>query len=175
MQKKNLNLKKKKLIKKLRIKKKLNQLFNKKPFFFNRNSSFLQKNLNKKYFFRLVIKLKTNNIFCSLVNTNLKKTLKVVSSGIYKIKTSKKSLKFSTKNILNIFLVTVKKKYKLFNKKLIINLTAPIRIRKKIIKQLAKSFKTNSLIINVAEKKCFNGCRPSKKKRKKKKGFCIFK
>jgi ribosomal protein S11 len=172
---KNLNFKKKKLIKKLRIKKKLKQLFNKKPFFFNRNSLFLQKNINKKYFFKLIITLKANNIFCSFFNTKTKKTLKIISSGIYKIKTSKKSLKFSTKNILKMFLGTIKKKYKLFNKKLLIKITAPIRIRKKIIKQLSNSFKTNSLIINIEEKKCFNGCRPSKKKRKKKKGFCIFK
>jgi ribosomal protein S11 len=172
---KNLNFKKKKLIKKLQIKKKLKQLFNKKPFFLNRNSLFLQKKVNNKYFFRLIIKLKANNIFCSFLNTKVKKTLKIISSGIYKIKTSKKSLKFSTKNILKIFLGTIKKKYKLSNKKLLIKITAPIRIRKKIIKQLTNSFKTNSLLINVEEKKCFNGCRPSKKKRKKKKGFCIFK
>ena len=31
------------------------------------------------------------------------------------------------------------------------------------------------ILINIQSKKCFNGCRPAKKKRKKQKGLRIFK
>ena len=46
---------------------------------------------------------------------------------------------------------------------------------KSIIKKLISSLKKNKLIIKSLPVKCFNGCRPKKKKRKKQKGLRIFK
>ena len=54
-------------------------------------------------------------------------------------------------------------------KTLIINIIAPIKIRRYIVSVLGKVLKKKNkkLIIKVAHKKCFNGCRPAKIRRKK--------
>lgn len=122
---------------------------------------------------KLSIRITPNNIFCTLVNTRRKKTISVGSSGIYKVKTSKKTLRYTTKIVIGYFLRTIKKE--LDAKRFIINIVGPKRIRKAVIKQLAKYFRKSSLIINVESKKCFNGCRPAKKRRKKQKGLRVFK
>jgi ribosomal protein S11 len=122
---------------------------------------------------RLNIRITSNNVFCTLKNIKEKKILFVGSSGIYKVKTSKKTLRYSTKVIVGYFLKKIKKG--LNSKRFFVNIIAPIRIRKAVIKQLAKFFKKSSLIVNAENKKCFNGCRPKKKKRKKQKGLRIFK
>jgi hypothetical protein len=51
--------------------------------------------LNKNFSFILNFKIKRNNVFCSLIETTTKRTLLLISSGKEKIKTSKKTLKFS--------------------------------------------------------------------------------
>jgi ribosomal protein S11 len=122
---------------------------------------------------KLSIRVTPNNVFCTLKNILRKKTISLGSSGIYKVKTSKKTLRYSTKVILEYFLKTIKKE--LNSKKVIVNIIGPIRIRKAILKQLKKYFKKSSLILNIENKKCFNGCRPKKKKRKKQKGLRVFK
>ena len=122
---------------------------------------------------KLDIRITPNNIFCTLKSLTKNKTLKVGSSGKYKIRTSKKTLKFNSKIILGSFLNEIKHEIKLGH--LILNLTGPIRLRKKILKQMTKSLRRNSLTININQKKCFNGCRPQKKRRKKQKGLRIFK
>jgi len=124
---------------------------------------------------RINVKITSNNIFCTLSNLKTKKTLLIASAGKYKIKTSKRTLKFSFKIIFENFLKEIKNK--ILDNKLIFVITAPKRIRRRLIKQIKFFFKffKKHFIIHFKDKKCFNGCRPAKKKRKKRKGFRIFK
>lgn len=131
------------------------------------------KKLNEIPSKRLNIRVTPNNVFCTLTNIVKRKTVYVGSSGIYKMKTSKKTLRYSTKVVIGYFLRIIKKE--LNSKKIILNVIGPMRIRKAILKQLTKYFNKSSLILNVENKKCFNGCRPKKKKRKKQKGLRVFK
>ena len=114
-----------------------------------------------------------NNVFCTLKNCFNNKTIQVGSAGKYKVKTSKKTLKFSCKIIVGFFLREIRQD--LSSKKILINLTGPITLRKSLIEQVTKSIKGNSVTLNVNQKKCFNGCRPPKKRRKKQKGLRLFK
>lgn len=126
-----------------------------------------------KPFKKLSIRVTPNNIFCTLTNLANNKTLNLGSSGKYAIKTSRKKLRFSSKLIIQSFLDEIKNKIK--SDRLLINLISPIKIRKAILKQLSGYLTKKDLILNIEEKKCFNGCRPKKKKRKKQKGLRIFK
>ena len=134
--------------------------------------------LNKKSFLkqfqnRINIRITPNNVFCTLRNTTSNTTTYITSAGKSKVKTSKKVLRFSSKIITQQFFEKIKEN--LAAKKLIINVIGPKKIKKSILEQISNNFKNKSLIINVDSKKCFNGCRPAKKRRKKKKGLRIFK
>jgi ribosomal protein S11 len=123
---------------------------------------------------KLSIRITPNNVFCTLKNLKTGKTLLVGSSGKYKIKISKKNLRFTYKIIVGSFLKEIKRKMK--KSKLLVSIIGPIRIRKALVKQIVKVLpKKKQLIINVDAKKCFNGCRPQKKRRKKQRGLRIFK
>ena len=140
--------------------------------------SFHQLLTNKKFktFSKcLNIKVTSNNIFCNFKNRLTNQTLVVGSSGKYKIKTTRKKLRYAIKLVLRSFMIEVTSKFTL--KTLIIKIVAPIKIRRHIVSFLSEVLKkkTQKLIIKIAHKKCFNGCRPAKKKRKKQKGLRIFK
>jgi len=152
----------------------LRKNFKNKPYFVNPINQELINISNANFFSRkLNIKITPNNIFCNLKSSPTNKTIKVGSSGKYKVKTSKKTLKFSCKIILGFFLEEIK--HELKNKQTLITLTAPIKLRKSIIEQVSKYTHSSSLAVNFMQKKCFNGCRPPKKKRKKQKGLRLFK
>ena len=127
----------------------------------------------KKYSTLLSIRITANNAFCNLKNNNKNKLLAVCSSGKYRVKSSKKNLRFTVKLILSFFIRKIKSKLK--KKILLITIIAPSRIRKQIILYLSQTLKKKSLVVKVREKKCFNGCRPAKKKRKKQKRLRILK
>ena len=122
---------------------------------------------------QLNIKITSNNIFCNLRNSIKKSTLSSCSSGKYKVKTTRKKLKHNIKIVLGSFFNEIKTK--LLSKNLVVVIISPIKLRKQIIKFLSVNFNKYNLIIKVRDKKCFNGCRPPKKKRKKQKGLRIFK
>jgi ribosomal protein S11 len=130
-------------------------------------------NSKNKIIFQLNIRLTPNNVFCTLKNLKTKKIVLFCSSGKYKLKVSKKNLKFINKIIIQKFLAEIEQKIQF--KLLIVNIIAPIKIRKSIIKQLNPLIKTTKLIIQIKEVKIFNGCRPPKKRRKKQKGLRILK
>jgi len=136
---------------------------------------FFTKKLLRPFSKRLHIKVTSNNIFCNLKTRKKNKTLVFASSGKYKIKTTRKRLRYSIKLVLGAFMNELLLKFTV--KRLIIKLIAPKRIKKQIIRFLATFLKdrTKKLIIKILTKKCFNGCRPAKKKRKKQKGLRIFK
>jgi hypothetical protein len=67
---------------------------------------------------------------------------------------------------------------------IIILLTVPIRLRKKVIellfnlrlyKKTPKESYLRAILIKTKDKKCFNGCRSKKKRRKKRKGMRLLK
>jgi len=122
---------------------------------------------------QLNIKITSNNIFCNLKNVVKNNTLAACSSGKYKIKTTRKKLKHNIKIVLTSFLNEIKTK--LLSKSLVVVIVSPIKIRKQIVKFLSQNLTKFNLILKVKDRKCFNGCRPPKKKRKKQKGLRIFK
>ena len=132
-----------------------------------------EKNSLKAFSKIINIKIKPNNIFCTLIDSKKNKTLFITSAGKCKTKTSKKLLRFSSKIITQIFFEKIKKALK--TKSILINIVGPKKIKRSIIEQFSTYFKNKHLIINVQEKKCFNGCRAQKKKRKKQKALKVFK
>ena len=123
---------------------------------------------------KLNLRVTQNNIFCTLGNIINKNILEVGSAGKYKIKVSKKTLRYNSKIIIGTFL----RKIKLYlqKKSILINVISPTRMRKPLLKQIVEQIGVKTAItINVMPKKCFNGCRPKKKRRKKQRGLRIFK
>ena len=138
------------------------------------------KTINNKRFLRLTIKVVPNNIFCSIKDNYSNKVLKSVSSGSYNIKLSKKGLRYYAKVVVTSFLKDLRELKVKFNKSIVVKVIAPIQIRRQIISVLSTSLfgkfaaKKNT-ILEVESKKVFNGCRPRKKIRKKRKGLRLFK
>ena len=157
--------------------KRIRKLYRRCKFSFNlylrKSLFFLKKDFNKKKRCnRIYIRFTQNNVFCTLLNKSNKISV-TSSSGKYKIKTSKKVLKFSSKIILNSFIYEIFKK--IHKSQLLINIIAPKFLRKKIIKQLKFKIKNKNILIEIQHNKSFNGCRPKKQRRKKRKGFRIAK
>ena len=148
----------------------------KKSLFFNtfKTQNLIKKKTRKgKSKIRAIIHIRVtpNNIFCTF--RSLKKTLVVLTAGIAKLKVSKRKLKYVSKFLIEGFIEKIKLKIR--KKTSLLHISAPVKIRKKIIKQIIKGLKYKSLIINMLIKKSFNGCRAKKAKRKKRKGFRVFK
>lgn len=151
-------------------------------------------NTNSLFYFKLTILIKKNNIFCNFSDFKNNKTLNSCSSGKYKIKISKKTLKYTHDLVLNKFYreiwrkvyVKIKKKEnkknikgkkskKVLRKGLFVNIVCSTRLRKKVCQFVYRKFKKIPLIINSLSKKIFNGCRPPKKVRKKRRKMRIYK
>ena len=153
----------------------------KKAHFFH--SVFLAANNEAKPLFHLQLKyyisvrVTPNNIFCTLQNLTLNKTLIVGSAGKYKIHVSKKKVKYCQKLIIPKFIEELTKKLKKepLNGLTVLKLIAPIRNRKHILRMFIPFIKEQKryILFNTLPKKCFNGCRPAKKRHKKNKKFLI--
>jgi ribosomal protein L18 len=134
----------------------------------------------KSKFLRLTVRVAPNNMFCHIKDTKTNTVLRSVSSGSYKMKVSKKGIRNYSKLIANAFLKDLRDKQIRFNKPVVAKFIAPLGIRKPLLtifknslfKKLAKKKK---LLLEIASKKVFNGCRPRKKVRKKRKGLRLFK
>lgn len=124
-------------------------------------------------YFNIAIKITQNNVFCTLINKETLKTVYLTSSGKEKIHTSRKTLRFSSRNIIVSFFRKIKGIIK--NNTIFININAPLRSKILIIKLLNRYIKKRFIILYVQAKKCFNGCKPPKKKRKKQRGLRVFK
>lgn len=127
--------------------------------------------------YTLSIVVKPNNIFCLCACRKTGKTLLSCSSGKYNVKTSKKNLRFTFKIVLNIFFKALNSTLNLksHNKGFIIVITAPIKMRRTILYSISNNLKKRNLLIKVNPKKCFNGCRPPKRIRKKRAGLRLLK
>lgn len=150
---------------------KLKRLFNSKPYILKPTFQNLLENQNIEYL--LTFRITANNVFCNLKDLNKKKTLIVCSAGKYKLNVSKKTVKFSHKIIIQKFLEEIDPS--ILTSFLLINISGPKKIKKQVIKSLSNFLEKKNYIIDVKNNKCFNGCRPSKKKRKKQKRFRITK
>jgi ribosomal protein S11 len=140
------------------------------------NPSFRQisnKNIFAKFSKRIFVRVGPNNIFCTLVDEKRKETLYTTSSGKCGINTSKKTLRYSGKIVIQSFFDNIKKYSK--EDHFLITIIGPKKTKKLILEVISNNLKGKNLIIDVKSKKCFNGCRPPKKRRKKQKGFRIFK
>jgi hypothetical protein len=121
----------------------------------------------------LKLNIRQNNIFATFLKLHEQKTLITKSSGNFKIRVSKKRLKPSCYLFLKLLFSFIKEKFK--KKKLIIFLTSPRYLRRFIFRRFFFKFKKYFLIFCFDPKKCFNGCRAQKLKRKKYKKYRILK
>ena len=133
--------------------------------------------LRKKIKLKITIKLTSNNVYCTLIDLLVNKTKIVVSAGkCNNFNVSKKTLKIKAIEIIKFFIKKVKKKINT-DEIIIVKFSGPIRLRKKILLQIVKlkSKKKLILLFKYNAIKCYNGCQPKKKKRKKRKGLTILK
>lgn len=175
------NFKFKKKFKKYPLKKILNRrriknCLNYKSYYRKFRTKSIYNKLTKKLSYFLHLKICSNNIFCVLREKN--KTIKICSSGKYNVKISKKNLRYNIKPVITFFFQEIKKKISSSDTFFLI-LTAPLRLRKQILKfifpKIFEDKKQRSFCVKVKEDKCFNGCRVRKKKRKKQKKLRLFK
>ena len=136
----------------------------------------------KRFFFfryltkKIKIRIRVNNIFCTLSNIHKKKLLIFYSSGLSKLTISKKTLRFNNRLLVKRFINLLIKRIRKVDSFLILEIGGAIKLRKFITTQIARSLKRyQKLLIYIKSKKCFNGCRVKKKRRKKFRGFRIFK
>lgn len=133
---------------------------------------------------KFTFKITSNNLFCTLSDIKKKKVILSASRGKYRIKISKKKIKHNGVRIIKIFCKQAKKK--LTPRGVFVNLVAPIKMRYKIIrflKRFLRHFRIKNdekkwkrlLLIKIDAKKCFNGCRAAKRRRKKRKGLRFLK
>lgn len=122
---------------------------------------------------KLVIHIKSNNIFCTITNLTKNKILFFVSSGILNINTTKKKL---NNNLTKILFVFIKKIFSYLKSPLIIDIIASVRHKKNILKYINLFLRNKKkLFLNLENKKCFNGCKAPKKRRKKHKFNMLYK
>lgn len=154
-----------------------------------KNSDFKKEKILSKKKKTLTIRIKPNNVFCTLKNETNNKVVSG-SSTKYKIKMSKKTLRYNYKIVVRSFLEEAKKMLK--SNFLLVYITAPKRVRRELLRMLKKKllsskkslFKSsdsedkkmfNAVVFNFHAKKCFNGCRAKKKRRNKQRGLRIYK
>lgn len=122
---------------------------------------------------RLSVNISSNNIFLNLSKILNAKVLKNASSGSFKVKVTKKRLKQTVCVVLQKFLNKIKPV--IHRRNLLIILTSPQFLRKKVLKLFRDSFMRRNIFIKINPLKCFNGCRPKKRKRKKRVLLKVFK
>lgn len=151
-----------------------------------------KKNTVKK---TLTIRIKPNNVFCTL-RSEVDSRIVSGSSTKYKVKMSKKTLRYNYKIVVKSFLEETKKDLR--TNFLLIRITAPKRIRRELLRMLKKRLRPRDksistpveknissedeeekfadiLMFDFYARKCFNGCRARKKKRNKQRGLRVYK
>ncbi|HND45972.1 MAG TPA: hypothetical protein PLC61_06190 [Chitinophagales bacterium] len=147
--------------------------------------------LSKNYlYFSLLVR--PNNVFATLKgvsfeNNSIQGTINKNYENIKQKKSSDYGIKFTKKGIKSKVLAFLKKfvsslRYLRVQKYsfIVVDITTPKAIRKKVINLISKSFlskkfRNKRIVFNVRHQKVFNGCRPRKQVRKKRKKFRLFK
>lgn len=127
---------------------------------------------------RLDVSVFPNNIFCSIKNSRRNKILCKCSAGTYKIKISRKNLKYASKAVINNFFKEIKTRRINFTVPVILAIVAPSTLKKMIlvtVLNLLKFIKNKRIMVCIKHKKVFNGCRAKKQIRKKQKRYAVYK
>lgn len=132
-----------------------------------------KKKISSKRFlvkFCLSITIHSNNIFMNLAKSvnSMFTTVKYWSAGFFDFICSKTKLKFAISAMLKEVKMQLKK-LKIY----VIKINAPKHLNRYIFKQLFKLFYKSKFLI-YSSFKIFNGCRSSKKRRKKRLRFRFF-
>jgi len=152
----------------------------------------LKKNrISNKLRYKIHIRIKANNVFCILTKRKTNKELHSCNAGSYKIPTSKRKLKHTYLLILNKFFLNTRKimaegmkeiQKKRKERKRIkpgvhIVLSSPRYLRRKVLRSIKYHFRhrTSPFLFEIKDKKVFNGCRPPKKIRKKRRFRRLYK
>lgn len=136
---------------------------------------------NAIFQYKVNILVKQHNVFCSITTTKDNKTLHMCSSGKYKVKMSKKTLTYTYYWFLRRFFAKVKKLIRVPSVKktlkqgkkvsrrsgVIVNLVSPRKLTMNIVRTTRYITKKRPFVFKVIDKKIYNGCRPPKKVRKK--------
>lgn len=137
-----------------------------KPFFFKE----FKADNNKKKYLSINIKCSQNNVFCTLANVLSNKIIFSCSSGKYNVSISRKSLRYNVIPVLTYFFQEIKQ-ITVMAKVLIVIFTLPINLKKNVLffvfSQIYDKTKKKTIFFVLKDKKCFNGCKSKKKKRKK--------
>jgi hypothetical protein len=139
------------------------------------------------------IRVMSHNVYCTLIGQKIlpifneiqsSKQLTIVrSAGSYKMSITRRNYRVTVQTVIKKFLKEIRKYISqigtasaLGRKVLRLNLMLPYHIRSKFVSHVAKIFLVNrcEVIVNLCEKKVFNGCRAKKKRRKKRMGRRFF-
>lgn len=161
----NFFLKKKVYIRKKKYKARLVFFFERYKFYFKRKASLFNS--------LLILRIKQNNLFVTLLNLRTNKVCKIWSCGLYKLNASKRQLKF----VVNILLIQI---FKYLNKKFrkanfVIIIRGMSFIKKKVVRKIQFFFRNQMYLLVSKSSKIFNGCRAKKIRRKKYKKFRVLK
>ena len=164
-------LKKKLSVKKLDRYKRVRKSFKLTSTIFNPTYQALSR-ISFKKTFTINIKIKPNNVFCTLKQKD--KTLYILSAGKSIVNNiSKKTLRYKSQLIIKEFLKKIQKYLK--KNDFYINIIGTKKIKELTLRSLSNYFKNKKVLLNLDLKKCFNGCRAPKKRRKRQKELRIFK
>lgn len=119
------------------------------------------------------IKISPNNTLTTLT-TKTGKVLYSLSAGKLNLRSSKRTYKYVYKIILEKFFKYLLQKEILTN--IYFKITAPKLLRKRLLKNiLLPRIKGKNCAVEMQRLLPFNGCRPPKKRRKKRQGLRVFK
>lgn len=118
------------------------------------------------------IKITPNNIIIALTDRSGKLKF-LTSAGKLGLACSKRTLKFVVKMVLAHFFTHLKKKK--ITEAVYFRITAPKHFRRRVLKTIMKKeIRAGRNLLEGLSKLPFNGCRPPKERRKKRKGLRIF-
>lgn len=168
----------KKRIKKKQFRKTLSRvqkLYNTTFSYYSKKFILINKILNSTKL-KAILRVTSNNIFCTILQKPQNSIIYVGSVGKYKLKTSQRKMKFTLKVIMKLFYSKINTLLTNEISSIFIEIVAPLKVRKLLIKGLSffKKKKKN-IILSIKPKKCFNGCIPPKKIRKRKRKMRILK
>jgi len=145
---------------------------------FSKGSVFqhLNTDVQSHSFFKVVVNITNNNIFCTLVDIKSSKIILQFSAGKCEVSFSKKQVRYGSKIVLERFFKECQNL--LTNSVVVLKFSGPVRMRRFVLNLAFYQLRlldVSKLFFDIKANKCFNGCRPPKKRRKKNKGVRLLK